>query len=110
MYGVKTSAVHAFEHDEMSAGVRNRDRNRDAGFACLKDGGCNHVPRTIVGQALGVGNIHGGGSIVVGNFRYDSRRPRRPCIVSSICVGTSARERKMAVRGSTAAWRATYGP
>jgi hypothetical protein len=43
----------------MSAGVRDRDRDRDAGLARRADRGRHHPLGAVMGQALAIGDIHG---------------------------------------------------
>ena len=59
MQRVEAAAVHALQHDDMAAGVDDAARDRDLGLAGLVDGGRHHLLGAVVGQALGVGDVHG---------------------------------------------------
>jgi hypothetical protein len=59
MHGVEAAPVHALQQNEVAAGVRDRDRDRDAGLARGADGRRHHPFGAIVGEALAVGDIHG---------------------------------------------------
>ena len=60
MDGVKPPAVHAFEHHQMPARIRDRDRNRDPDRmrALHRDGG--DAPGPLVSETLGGGDVHDG--------------------------------------------------
>ena len=58
MHGVKPPAFHAFEQDQMSARVGDGDRNRDAGFLGLGNGGRHHLFGAVRRQALAARDIH----------------------------------------------------
>ena len=56
--GVETSAVHALQRDHMTTGIDDAARDRNPGLVGLFDGGHHHLPGTLVGEALGIGDVH----------------------------------------------------
>ena len=55
---MEAPAVHALEHDQMSARIGNRDRYRDPGLPRLGYGGVGYFLGAGVGEAPGVGDEH----------------------------------------------------
>src|SRR5258708_40102237 len=55
---MEAPAVHALERDEVSAGIGNRDRDRDPGLPGLGYGGVGYFLCARAGEALGGGGEH----------------------------------------------------
>ena len=76
MHGVKAAAVHSLQNDDVPAGVGDATRDREVRLSGLVDGGRHHLLGTVIGQALVVGDIHGGslasgrGKCAPGNVRH----------------------------------------
>jgi hypothetical protein len=58
MHGVKTSAIHALEQDQMSARVGNGDRNCNSGFFGLIDCSRHHLLGAFGRQVLAILSVH----------------------------------------------------
>jgi hypothetical protein len=58
MQGVKAPTVHAVERNDVTADVHNAARDRYLGDPRFVDGRCHHLSRTLIRQALGIGNVH----------------------------------------------------
>ena len=56
--GMKPASIHAFEHDQMSARIGNRNRDRDPGLPGFGDGAVSYFLGASVSEALGVGDEH----------------------------------------------------
>src|SRR6185312_6068892 len=61
---MEAAAVHAFENDDVAAGVDDAARDRDLCFAGPGDGGRHHLSGAVVGQAFAVGDVHGASAVV----------------------------------------------
>jgi hypothetical protein len=55
---MKAAPIHAFEHDQMSARIGNRNRDRDPGLPGFADGRVGYFFRPGMGQAFCVGDEH----------------------------------------------------
>src|SRR5438309_4766270 len=56
--GMKPASIHAFEHDQMSARIGNRNRDRDPGLPGFGYGGVSYFLGASVSEAPGVGDEH----------------------------------------------------
>ncbi len=55
---MKAASVHALEHDQMSARIGDRDRDRNPRLAGFGYGGVGYFLGANVSEALGVGDEH----------------------------------------------------
>ena len=56
---METAAVHALQHDDVAARIDDAARDRDLGLAGLVDGDSHYLSSAVMGQTLGVGDVHG---------------------------------------------------
>ena len=55
---MKAAAVHAFEQDDVAAGIHDRTGDRDPGLVGHLDGRRHDLLRALMRQALALGDIH----------------------------------------------------
>jgi hypothetical protein len=55
---MEAAAIHAFEQDEMPAGIHDRARARDPGAIRRIDGRSHHLLCALMREALALGDIH----------------------------------------------------
>ena len=55
---MEAAAVHAFEQDQMSAGIHDRAGDGNAGLAGQVDGRGHHLLGALMREALALGDIH----------------------------------------------------